>query len=221
MALATSGTFAFDLTGDELLDEAWERCAMEPRNLNERHVTSALRSMQLILIGWTNAGLNLWQVDRITTTIPAATATLTTPTGTSDVLEAYVTVSGYDRVLTPMSRDEWMSLPNKADSGVPSMYWSERINAVPVLHFYPVPTTSTPLTYSRIRRPQDMSALTQTLDAPALWFDALAAELAARLAAKFAPDKVAYCEAKAKEAFALAATENRERVGLVLTPVIG
>lgn len=218
--MTTSGSYAFDLVGDELLDEAWERCGLDPRQITERHVVSGLRSMQLLLTTWTNAGLNLWQVDRQTAALAADVATVTTPAGTTDILEAYVTVSGLDRLLSPIARDEWMGLSEKTLSGVPTTYWVERINAVPVIHLYPVQTTAMSLTYSRIRLPQDITALTQSVDAPALWFDALAAELALRLAGKFAQARLADLQANATKTFDLAAAENRERVSVTLIPAI-
>jgi hypothetical protein len=219
--MPSSGTYASVLPADELLDEAWERCALDPRTLTERHARSALRSIEAVLVAWTNRGLNLWQVDRQSATLAVGAATLTLPASTSDVLEAFVTDAGADLALSPMSRDEWMALPRKLEPGRPTSYWVERVNAAPVLHLWPVPDRAYPLGYSRIRVPQDVSALSQTVDAPRLWTDALCYAVAARLAEKFAPAAAQALEGKAAAAFADAAGENRERAPLRLVPDLG
>lgn len=220
--MATSGTFLYSLTADELLDEAWERCGLDPRAIEDAQITSALRSMQLLLIGWSNRGLNLWQVAREQVQVDAGEDVFSPAPGTTDILELVLSdATGTDRMLAPISRDQWMALPQKYDRGAPTMYWSERLRGDPVIHLYPVPDAPTILTYSRIRLPEDLTALTQTLDAPALWFDALCAELAARLAKKFAPAAYADLKAEAMDAFQAAAKENTERVGLTLTPDLG
>lgn len=218
--MATSGTFAFDPTADDLLVEAWERCGLTSQVLNGETARSARRSLQLLLLGWQNRGLNLWQIEPVAFSLAAGQETITTAAATSDVLEVTVESSpGVDVLLAPISRDQWVAQPNKALRARPTVYWSERVNPVPVLHFYPLSAVVLSGTYWRLRLPQDVGALGNTLDAPILWADALAAGLAARLAVKFAPDRVALLERQAEEAFGAAARENRERVPLTVQPV--
>jgi hypothetical protein len=218
--MATSGTYTFDPTADDLLVEAWERCGLTGQVLNGEAARSARRSLQLMLVHWQNRGLNLWQVEAVPFTLAAGQETLATAPATSDVLEVTVVVSAPTTVLlAPISRDQWAALPNRTLRSWPNSYWSERVNPVPVLHFYPLPSVSIAGTYWRVRLPQDVGALGNTLDAPILWGEALSAGLAARLAVKFAPDRAAGLKAEAEEAFAAAAGENRERVPLTILPV--
>lgn len=222
--MATSGTYSYSLLGDEMLTEVWERLGKNPATLNADVVRSMMRSMPLLLIDWTNRGLNLWQVDRQVTTLGINATTATTAPATTDVLEAWVTGSdGVNRILAPISRDEFAAIPLPATTSAsgPTQYWVERVNPLPVIHVYPVPSVSVTLTYNRIRLPQDFSALGQTADVPALWSEAVAAGLAAKMALKFAADRFSTLKALAEEAYAAAAIENRERTPLVILPDMG
>lgn len=216
--MATSGTYAFDPSADDLLVEAWERCGLTAQVLNGDTARSARRSLQLMLVHWQNQGLNLWQVEDVAFSLVAGQETLATAAATSSVLEVTLRIGVSDLLLAPMSRDEWVATPNHTQQSRPTGYWVERVNPVPVLHFYPLPNEALTGTYWRVRLPQDVGALGNTLDAPVLWAEALAAGLAARLAVKFAPDRLAALKVEAAEAFAAAAGENRERVPLTVRP---
>jgi hypothetical protein len=219
--MATSGTFAFDPTADDLLLEAWERCGKTGQVLSGEVARSARRSLQLMLVDWQNVGLNLWQVDRQTFSLPAGQETLVTAAATSDVLEVTLSYQGTDMLLAPISRDEWVASTNRSQRARPTSYWTERVNPRPILHFYPLADAAYTGEYWRVRLPQDVGALGNTIDAPVLWSDALASGLAARLAVKFAPDRVPLLKGEAAEAFARAAGENRERVPLTIRPMLG
>jgi hypothetical protein len=219
--MATSGTYAFDPTADDLLLEAWERCGKTGQVLSGEVARSARRSLQLMLVDWQNVGLNLWQVDRQTFALSAGQETLVAAPATSDVLEVTILQAGADMLLAPISRDEWVASTNRSARSRPTSYWTERVNPRPILHFYPLPDVAVTGEYWRVRLPQDVGALGNTIDAPVLWSDALASGLAARLAVKFAQDRVPLLKAEAAEAFARAAGENRERVPLTIRPLIG
>ena len=218
--MATSGTYNFLPVGDDLLTEAWERCGKSPDMLNGAMARSAIRSLQLLQISWTNRGLNLWQTDLQSVTVLAGANSFSCPNATVDVLDLWVVVSGYDRQMAPIGRSEWSGLPNKLTQSSPNVYWVERVNPTPVVHFYPAADQTYTIKYYRMRMPQDMTSLGQNPDAPALWSEALAAELAARLAIKFASDRAQMLRGEADRAFQEAAQENRERVPLILRPQI-
>jgi hypothetical protein len=216
--MATSGLYTFDPTADDLLVEAWERCGLAAQVLNGDAARSARRSLQLMLVHWQNQGLNLWQVEPVEFELAASQEVLTTSAATSSVLEVTLVVGSTDLLLSPISRDEWVATASHGVESQPTTYWVERVNPVPRLHFYPLPSAAMTGTYWRVRLPQDVGALGNTLDAPVLWAEALAAGLAARLAVKFAPDRLAALKTEAAEAFVAAAGENRERVPLTVRP---
>lgn len=216
--MATSGTTAYLPVFDDLLLEAWERLGLSPAILSGDVARSARRSLQLMLLDWTNEGLELWQVDRMGLAATVGQAVYHGPAGTVDILEVWVTAYGYDLMLYPMGRDEFAAVPNKLAPGRPTSYWTERRRDFVALHLWPVPDAAYPLRINRIRLPEDVGRLGASPDVPVLWSEAVAAGLAQRLALKYAPDRFAMLKAEAGEAFARAAGEDRERVPLCVLP---
>lgn len=214
--MTTSGTYTWNPAIDDLLTEAWERLGLTTAALTGAVARSARRSLQLMLVDWTNRAVPLWQVEDVTLPLMAGTAAYTLDASTVEALEVTINVAGIDRVLAPISRDVWAAIPNKATQSLPTQYWCERALPAPVLHVWPVPDSAYTLTYWRLRLPQDVGALGNTPDAPVLWGDALAAGLAARLAVKFAPARAADLAAMAETAFTRASGEDRNRVPLTI-----
>jgi hypothetical protein len=58
--MATSGTTAFDLQIDDIIEEAYERCGMRTNSGND--IRSARRSLNLLFAEWGNRGIHLWKV---------------------------------------------------------------------------------------------------------------------------------------------------------------
>jgi hypothetical protein len=58
--MATSGTTAFDLQIDDIIEEAYERCGMRTNSGND--IRSARRSLNLLFSEWGNRGVHLWKV---------------------------------------------------------------------------------------------------------------------------------------------------------------
>ena len=219
MSQTTSGTYTFLPLADELLTDAWERCGKSPNVLTADVARSARRSLQLMLIHWTNKRVPLWQIEQVTTTLATAQQNFTFSAEIADVLDAYVTLStGNDRYLGRVSRSDYLAYANKTTSGPPSQIWVQRVLPAAIATFYPVPDQSYTFTAWCLRQPQDVSVLYQSPEAPVLWAEALASELARRLAVKFAPERVPLLAGDAAEAFAAASTENRERVPLTILP---
>ena len=216
--MATSGTFASSFPFDDLLTEAWERIGKSPAILNASVAESARRSLQLVLISWTNESAPLWQIIPTTLTLASGVSTVTLPAQFADVLDIYVTWNATDYILGRVGRSDYNSYSNKAITGRPTQVWLERQLAAPVLHLYPVPDQVYTATAYCLRQPQDVGGMAQTMDAPFLWGEALCSALAARLAEKFAPDRLNEKVALAVDAFKKAKGESRERVSLRIAP---
>jgi hypothetical protein len=60
--MATSGTTSFDLSVDELIEEAYERCGLELRTGYD--LETARRSLNLLIAEWGNRGLNQWLITK-------------------------------------------------------------------------------------------------------------------------------------------------------------
>ena len=59
--MATTGSTAFNLDVNDLIEEAFERCGKELRTGYD--FKTARRSLNLLTIEWANRGINLWIVE--------------------------------------------------------------------------------------------------------------------------------------------------------------
>jgi len=218
--MATSGTYSFSPEIAEIVDEAFERCGIDPASLTQRHTRSARRSMDLLFSEWANKGPHLWAIDQQIFTVTQGTEIYETPVGTIGILEMALRVDSIDTEINPMTRDEYLSTPNKSTQGFVSRYWFERINpdtsityplGTPRIHLWNVPDNSTDqIVYYRMRQIQDSGAASNTLDIPHRWQEAIAAGLAKKLAVKFAPDRIGPLTGEANSRFNEAKSEDRE-----------
>jgi hypothetical protein len=215
--MALSGTFSFLPTVDVLLAEAWERCGKASEVMGVQAAEAGIRSLQFLLLHWQNLGPRLWTIERVTIPLVAGVASYTAPAATIDLLEVGLSVLGEDIRLTGISRDQYADLGDKATEAQPSQYWVNRALPLPVVTLYPTPDTAYTLWANRIRQPMDVDALQQEPEIPVLWADAVAAELARRLAVKFAPERLEVLTADAQRAYIAARRESRERVPLTIT----
>jgi hypothetical protein len=95
-----------------------------------------------------------------------------------------------DRALTSLSYTEWMQVANKMTTSMPSGYFFDS-QIQPTITLWPVPNQNyTGLLYSAYFYPQDVTNLFNQFDIPQRFLEALTAELAYRLAQKFATDNV-------------------------------
>jgi hypothetical protein len=195
--MATSGTTAFDLQIDDIIEEAYERCGMRTNSGND--IRSARRSLNLLFAEWGNRGIHLWKVELNEQALTAGTATYTTPTDVNDVLEAYISTtaaagdnaSTNDIALTKIDRSAYAALPNKLATGQPSQYYVNR-QTTPTISLYLAPdaSTYTTLKYYTINRIEDAGAFTNNADVAYRFLPCMCAGLAYYLSQKRAPDRI-------------------------------
>ena len=210
--MSTTGTYAFDPAVADFVDEAFERCELDPATLTGRHVTSARRSLSFLFSEWSNLGIHLWAVDQQTQLLTASDPTYNCPAGTIAILEMVVRRNSVDTPITPMARDEYLAIPNKTHEGLPSQYYFDRAITTPTITLWDTPENSTDsIIYYRMRALQDVGTATNTLDIPPRWFEALASGLAAKLSVKYAKDRIGPLKGEAKSQLALVMQEDRQR----------
>lgn len=220
--MASSGTYTFDPNVAEICEEAWDRCGKDKSQIRQEDITSTRRSMNLLFVEWANRGVKLWNVDSVTgtsETLVSGTATYTLAARTIAILEAVRRDSnGNDIWLAPMSRNEWVALPDKDNAGLPVQFYFDR-QVTPTVTLWPVINTSGySFVYWRLKQNEDVGAATNTLAIPYRWQEAVASGLAARLAVKFAADRMALLAPEAEKQFLLAAGEETERGPTVIRP---
>lgn len=210
--MASSGTYTNAPEIADLTDEAFERCGIDPATLTARHLRSARRSLDYLMIEWANKGIHLWAVESKTTDMIASTASYVTETNIITPLEVVIRRSGLDTPVFPMTRDQYHAIPDKTIEGMPTNYWFDRDASTPTLYLWPVPDTATDdLIYYYLRRLQDTGTAAGTPDIPYRWYEAMVSGLAAKLSEKFAPDRENFLRNKAGARYKEADVEDRER----------
>jgi hypothetical protein len=118
-----------------------------------------------------------------------------------------------------MSRAEWFALPNKFQQGQrPVSYYLERTRQ-PVIYFWQTPQTCDyRCKYYRLRSSMDVGRLTDNPEVAQRWNDAIAAGAAARLATKYAPERLEFLGTQADQAYQTAAEEDVEHVTFRINP---
>lgn len=223
--MTTSGVTGFNLSLNELCEEAFERCGVELRTGYD--LRTARRSLNLLTIEWASRGINLWTVEQGSIPLVQGQATYDLPVDTIDLLDHVVRtqVNGNqtDVNITRISVDTYITIPNKNAQGRPIQLWINR-QIAPQINVWPTPSQTGLYTfvYWRLRRVQDAGSGMTTQDIPFRFLPCLVAGLAYYLAMKL-PDalprlemlKMAY-----EEQWAMAASEDREKASLRIAPRI-
>ena len=84
-----------------------------------------------------------------------------------------------------LNKDTYTNQTNKVFEGRPTTYWFQRNRTQPIMHLWPAPNDAAEyaqLIVWRHRHIMDVGTLTQELDIPQRWFEAIVASLAAKLA---------------------------------------
>ena len=156
-------------------------------------------------------------------TSSASTAVSSAPSfedvqSTIDLLNAVVRRSGDDLSINRISRDDYLSIPNKSTTGRPNQYFVDRL-LTPVIKIWPTPENSTDqIIYDRLVRIDDADASANTLGIPFRFYPCLAAGLSYYIALKRAPDRIQLLKGLYEEEFARAAEEDRDKVSVNLVP---
>lgn len=220
--MATSGTTDFNLSIDDLVEEALERCGMRPTS--GYHLTSARRSLNLLFLDWANRGLNLWTIEKATYTLTQGINEISLPTDTVNVLEAIIRQSNQgvntDVYIERISREDYLNVPDKTSEARPAQFYVERTNA-PKVFFYPAANQTYTFVYYRIRRIQDAGAYPNTSDVNFRFLPCLTSGLAYQLSLKFAPDRTPALKAIYEEDFLRAAMEDRDTASVQFVPDVG
>ncbi len=226
--MVSSGTYTFGTTTafDEYVNEAFERIGTDPAKISGWQLASARNSIGYIFQHWNNLPINLWKVTPVASLTQALTQgqqsfSLQTYDLFITEMATRQTAGGtnQDLMMSPISRSEYMALPNKAQqSSRPTQYYLER-TITPTVYLWPTPQdTSITLIYNTMRSVQDVGDFTNTADMVQRFADALVSELAVRLAVKFAPARVADLKVLADSAYGVASAEDTENVPMRIVP---
>jgi hypothetical protein len=226
--MTTSGTYAFNPSIGEIVLYAYNVIGIRRTAVLQEHMVDARMGMNFMLAEWANRGVNLWKVALNSTPLAQGTATYSVPANCAMILDAVIetqstSANPIDRIITPVSRTEYMAQPNKQLQALPTMYWFDRL-LQPTITLWPVPDGNGPylLNFYYVSQVQDANYTSgQTPDIPYLWLRALASGLAAELAPIYAPEREQVRRMDAERSFQIASTWNTENVPTYLSPAIG
>ncbi len=135
-----------------------------------------------------------------------------------DIREIFFNNNTLDTTISLISREEYIDYPNKKLTGRPSTFYLDR-QIKPVLYLWPAPTTFyNCLQYTYQRMMDDAAMYNNTIEIPARFYEALVAGLSARLAIKFAPDRLSYLQPRYEAVFSAVTIEDSERTSITITP---
>ena len=221
-----SSTANFDLSIDDIAEEAFERCGLQTRSGYD--IKTARRSINLMLAEWANRGLNLWTIQLQEKTIAQGTTDLSGANLFGSGAEAAQQIvditavvirdsSSNDFSASSISRSTYLNYAVKTTSGRPSQYYFERtIN--PKLFLYPAADTTYTLKYYALVRMKDSGDYTNNTEIPFRFLPCLTAGLAYYIAMKKAPDRIQLLKQIYEDEFQRAADQDGERTSLFLTP---
>lgn len=145
--------------------------------------------------------------------------------GTLGFSQIYLGNTPTEIPLARMNRDDYTNLPNKSfQSNRPLQYWFDRQVQRPIMHLWPVPNAQAELyqvVLWRQRYIMDVGTMTQEIEVPQRWYEAIVAMLAAKLALEFVEvdaGMIPVLDQKATEALYFAQQEERDNSPMMIAP---
>jgi|TARA_R110000803_G_scaffold210567_1_gene282666 hypothetical protein len=222
--MATSGTRTFTLEVDEIIEEAFSRIGGEPQTGKE--ASQGRRSLNLMLQDWTNRNVQLWTVSSESQALVANTTSYTLTSSIIDIEDAVIQVTNSDSSTTDMeleriSRDDYLKIPNKNDTGRPSQFFLDK-QLTPVLFLYPTPSNSSDIfKYSQRKKIEDITSSTENVAVPDRFLPCAISGLAYYLSLKRPQIEIQRRQELKmlyEEEFKRATEDNREKVDLIIRP---
>ena len=239
--MTTTGTAAFNLDMNDLVEEAFERCGSELRSGYD--FKTARRSLNLLTIEWANKGINLWCIEEGQIPMVTGQAIYDLPVDTIDLLDQVIrTGTGQNQSdinISRISESTYATIPTKNALGKPIQVWINRqsgasnpitiTNPAPGINYPQInvwPTPNSPgdqytFVYWRLRRIQDAGNGVTTQDIPFRFLNAMVAGLALYIAMKkpeVSSDRIMMLKGDYDAQFELAAQEDREKASIRFVP---
>ena len=186
--MALSGTATFNLTVNDVIQEAYDRIGGDP--ILGYDVRSARRSLNILFSDWANRGYNQWTVEEKDLTLVKGTISYDLPADTIDIVNANIKESdGKYYVMSRLGLNDYSAIQTKTTESRPTQFYLQR-TSTPKIYLYPAPNDSTDVVnYWRIRRIEDVTAQTvngveQNVDVPSRAIECMCSGLTYFLAQK-------------------------------------
>jgi hypothetical protein len=125
----TTGTSAFNLDLNDIMEESYERAGLEIRTGYE--FRTARRSLNMLTIEWANRGINLWTIEQGQIVMNTGQGIYAYPSDTIDLLDQVIRTQANDLGqtdinITRISESTYSTIPNKLTQGRPIQVWINR-----------------------------------------------------------------------------------------------
>jgi len=125
----TTGTSAFNLDLNDIIEESYERAGLEIRTGYE--FRTARRSLNMLTIEWSNRGINLWTIEQGQIVMNTGQGIYAFPSDTIDMLDQVIRtqangVNQIDINISRISESTYSTIPNKLAQGRPIQVWINR-----------------------------------------------------------------------------------------------
>lgn len=185
--MATSGVITNLDTARDIITDALRELQIYGSNKvpSASDIELGRRRLNWMLKEWQDDGWTGWRVFEDTQVFAIGEYEKDLTPRVGDVLEARLTASGYDRPLARIEYGDFVSYPNKAQTGAPTIFVPRPGLTTYALRIWPVPLVSTTITYTAARVSDDVTSETETLDVPQQYTRCVMMNLAAILAPSF------------------------------------
>lgn len=200
--MATSGSYDFTLTRDELIQSSLRLLGVGHRgeSVPADEINDASMALNIMLKAWMADGLQLWKREeksitlvasqRVYTLGPSGNVTMQRPLRLLEVVRR--DSDNIDVSLNSLSKNEYWGLSNKFSEGTPVSYHYDPQLTNGDLYLWEVPDTTAAAEYTVeivYHLPfEDMDSTTNNFDCPAEWFQAIKFGLAVDLAPEYGID---------------------------------
>ena len=215
--MATSGTIAFNLTAQQLIDKALSKIGVlgEGESASGNQYADAQAELNLMLHSWSMQGPNLWTVADASIALLSGTQNYTLSPRPRSLMNMRFSIDSVERYpMSEFDRQDWDRFPMKTSTGNPLRFVVDRQRASTSVKLWPIPSFSSgaytcPYSYERVW--EDVSQPSHDIDVPQEWLETVLVSLSSRLADDYTlsgpvPDRV---RARAQNLFEVAMIADR------------
>lgn len=192
--MSSSGTYAFNPELQDQIDEAFERCGIDPADLKARHIRSAIRSANLLFADWQNFNHKQHDLNFVSQSLTQADQDFTLPVGGYDIFHATLKRDGRETEIYPLSRSNYNAITDKTIQGRPDRYFVDRgsfisTSGAKVYIWQAAENSTDTLEIWYLRTQEDAGDPSDTLKMSKNYQEAFACGMAFHLCRKYAPQR--------------------------------
>ncbi len=210
--MPTSGTYNFNPTFDEILQDAAGMVGGGPILAEE--LLSARRGLDILLTRIQNRNVLLHKLTKLDVACSVGQATYTLPASILDVLVVSHKINNAEIVLDRESFRSWSERTTKSITGRPTSFWYDRQREAGILHLWPIPSQTAALVITAQQLTEDTVRAFDNIDVPRRFIPALVYGLAYWIGMRrpsVPADRLAALRAEFDAAVSEGMGEDRER----------